>query len=186
MSAATGYAKLEDGLEKLLKLATLDADKIRAASEEQRRQMQLTAEEEARVSEARSYIAKHSALTADLQNREALLVTNQTVHNEVVAKHADHVKSENTRLETFAAQLDARDKASAETAKKAAQDARDAAALKSTYEQQHQAAMQDAQTAQKANVEIGGKLAAEHQRLTDWEATLKRKAELLRQQMANF
>ena len=186
MSAATGFAKQEDGLEKLLKLATLDADKIRAAGEEHRRQIQLTQAEEAKVAEARAYIAKHTTLASDLQSREDALVVNQTAHADNVAKHMAHVTSENTRLEAFAAKLAAQDKASEEMAAKAQQAAKDAAALKASYEQQHQTAMQDIQSAQNANIAIGGKLAAENQRLTDWEATLKRKAELLRQQMANF
>lgn len=186
MSAATGLAKQEDGLEKLLALANLKASDIAAAGDETRRQMQLTQAEEAKLTEARTYIAKHSALATDLQSRESALIANQVAHEDAVKKHTAFVASENKRLEDFSAKLDAREKATNEMSGLAEQTKKNAENLKAEYERQHQVATQDIGAAQAANTTLAGKLATESQRLTDWEATLKRKAELLRQQVANF
>jgi len=186
MSAATGLARQEDGFDKLLKLANLNAKDIAAAGEESRRQIQLTDVEQAKVKEAREYIKKHAALVADLQSRENDLVIGKSDHTKEKEDFAAHVKSENTRLETFSANLDARDRVTAETSKKAAQALQDAADIKVEYDRQHREAMASVTTASNTNIEIGKKLIAEEARLKEWENTLKAKAERIRKQAAEF
>ncbi len=51
-------------------LAQADPAKIAAAEVETRKQMQLNAEETAKVSEAKSFIGKHESLKTHLQERE--------------------------------------------------------------------------------------------------------------------
>ena len=93
MSATTGLARQADGLQQLLALANLNAKDIAAAGEETRRQMQLTAEEQAKVSAARAYFAKHESLEAAIQARENALVTGNA-QLELDKQHAIHVASE--------------------------------------------------------------------------------------------
>ena len=186
MGATTGLVRQEDGFDKLLKLASLNAKDIASAGEESRRQMQLTQEEQAKVAEARTYIVKHASLEADLKRREEGLAIQRTAHELSVSDFAAHVAAENARLEALAASLDARDKISAENVLKTEQALKEAANLKVGHEKQHALAMADVNIAANANIEIGKKLVAEEQRLKEWEATLKGKAERIRQQAASF
>jgi len=186
MSAATGLAKQADGLEKLLSLANLNAKDIAAAGDETRKQMQLTQAEEARVSEARAYITKHESLAENLQQRENELAINKIAHEKAVSDFSKHLASENTRLENFSASLDARQKALTDSEIRHGEELKGLATVKAEYERQHQADIASVKTAENINIEIGKKLVAEEARLKEWEATLKGKAERIRQQVANF
>lgn len=186
MSAATGFARQEDDFDKLLKLATLNATDIKAAGEENRRQMQLTQDELEKVAAARTYITKHTALAADLKSRESALAIAHTTHVTDKEEFAAHVKAENIRLETVSANIDARDRVTAENLKKSEQALKIADALKASYDSQHREAMAGVKVAENVNIEIGKRLVTEEARLKEWEATLKAKAERIRQQAANF
>jgi hypothetical protein len=186
MSAATGLARQEDGFDKLLKLATLKAEDIKAAGEENRRQMQLTQEEHAKVAAAKSFIAKHAELESDLRRREEELASSKSAHEKEKSDFAKHVFSENIRLETLGGMLGNREKAVADSEAKLSQAWKELSTAKSENERQYRDAMAPIKNAENANIEIGKSLEKERQRLTDWESTLKGKAERIRQQAASF
>lgn len=186
MSAATGLAKQADGLQQLLALASLNKSDIAAAGEETRRQMQLTQEEQAKVAAARAFFVKHETLEAAMQAREGSLAIKQTQLDLDKKQHLSHVASENTRLEEFSAKLDARDRRIADDAKQIQKEKDTFAGLKLDHERQHRDLIASCQKQEAINTGTAQANAAETARLTEWAATLKRKAELVRQQMANF
>lgn len=186
MSAATGLARQADGLEKLLALANLKSSDIAAAGEETRRQMQLTQDEEAKVAEARSYITKHSALSSELKAREDALVSNQLAHEKAVSDFASHVTSENTRLNDLDTKLNNRVKEQSAIEAANIAKAKEIADIRAENDRQHRDAMEIVKQTQVSNSAVIKANEEEAKRLKDWEATLKRKAELARQQMANF
>lgn len=186
MSASMTAPEQVDGLEKLLTLAKLTPESIIAAQTAAREQLQLTQAEQGKVAEAKAYIAKHASLAAELQGREDTLAANKLAHAEEVKKHSEHVASENTRLETFAATLTAR-----ETAAKKAEDAnkRESERLageRIDHEREHKEAMVSVQGVQAANTAATKINETEAQRLKDWEAALKEKAKKIREQAASF
>lgn len=186
MSATAGLARQADGLEKLLALASLNKADIAAAGEENRRQLQLTQVEEGKLAEARAYISKHEALEAAMQAREGALAIGNTQLELDKIQHTTHVISENKRLEEFSAKLDAKNKHSEEFAARLEKEKDIFAGLKIDQERQHRDTLAACQKQQTTNTAVAQGNAAEIERLKLWEATLKRKAELIRQQMADF
>ena len=186
MSAATGLARQADGLQQLLALASLNKVDIAAAGEETRRQMQLTQEEQAKVDAARAYFAKRESIEAAMQARENALVMGNVQLELDRKQHIAHVASENTRLETFSATLDARSKEIENINVKQEKEKDTFAGLKLDHERQHREVMSAIQKQEATNTAIAQANADKEQKLKDWEATLKRKAELVRQQMASF
>ena len=186
MSAATGLGRQESEFDKLLKFASLNAKDIAAAGEESRRQIQLTEAEQAKMKEARDFIAKYESLAAGLAQREAALADSRAAHEMSISDFSKHVASENTRLEAFSASLDTRDKSSAETVRKAEQAAKEIASIRTDHDRVHKDAMAGVKTTADANIEIGRQLVAEKDRLKEWENVLKAKAERIRQAAANF
>lgn len=189
MSAAIGYAKQEDRLKDLLALANLKADDIAAAGDETRRQMRLTQEEEAKVTEARAYISKYSLLSANLQVREDALAAILEAHNKDVKDidaHKAHVASENTRLETFSASLDAREQAIIASEKRSADEAKRVSTLSLEQDKKYQELVASVQSEKNTNTAVAKANVSEDARLKEWESTLKGKAQRLREQAANF
>lgn len=186
MSASFALPQIEDGLEKLLLIASLKKEDIAANAAEVRKQAQLTNEELGKVAEAKAYIAQHVGLAAELKGREDVL-TDTKVKHDLDKKQFDlHVASENTRLETFAAQLTAREKELTEASKKQMIEADRLRGLGIDQTRQHQEAMSAVQ-AQQANNNAAVQInATEAERLKNWESTLKKKAQSLREQAANF
>ena len=186
MSASTGLAKQADGLQQLLALASLNKADIAAAGEETRRQLQLTQAEQGKLAEAKIYIAKHASLAAELQGREDALAEEKTKFQFDKEQFITHLSSENIRLEGFSLKLDERDRQTTALAAQTLKEKESLAALRIDQERQHCETLSVAQTTQAtADAQIQAN-AIETERLKEWEATLKRKAELLRQQAANF
>ena len=186
MSASTGLAKQADDLARLLALASLRKEDIAAAGDETRRQMQLTSDEQTKVAEARAYITKHATLATELKRREDELANKCTQLDLDKKQHLSHVASENTRLEEFSAKLDAKDRRITDDAKQLEKAKDTFSGLKIDHERQHRELIASCQKQESANTAVANANAAEAARLTEWAATLKRKAELVRQQMANF
>lgn len=186
MSAAMTMPEQIDGLEKLLALANLKPENIIATQKAAREQLQLTQDQEAKVAEAKTYITKHESLSAELKNREDVLASSHIAHTKEKEEFATHVASENARLEEFSARLEAKEKAHIEIDKKHATESAVLANTKSENERQYQEAMALVQVAKSKNEADAKVNEAERNRLAEWEASLKRKAEIARQQMANF
>lgn len=186
MSATSGLARQADGLQQLLALASLNARDIAAAGEETRRQMQLTAEEQAKVSAARAYFAKHEALEAAMKAREDALATSYAQLELDKKQHAIHVASENTRLEAFSAKVDERMKQAEDIHVKLEKDRDTFTGLKLDHTREHNGLIASCQRQEATNTAVAAANADKENKLKEWESTLKRKAELLRQQMANF
>lgn len=186
MSATMTAPEQIDGLEKLLLLASLRKEDIAANAEEARKQLQLTNEQLGNVAEAKAYIAKHAGLAAELKGREDTLATERIKHELNVKQHTIHVSSENVRLESFAATLTAKEKELAETSKQQLIEADRLRGLGIDMNRQHNEAMSAVQS-QQANNNAATKINAEEkERLQSWETTLKKKAQTLREQAANF
>lgn len=186
MSASFTSPQRLDGLEKLLVLATLNKDNIAAAHEEERRQIQLTNEEKGKVAEARSYITKHAALATDLQRREDELAAGKLEYGKQVSDFAGHLASENKRLEAFAAKLSVQQREIENSSKSSQGELQRIAGLKIDQERQHREAMAALQASERTAIATTHANAAEEQRLKEWEATLKAKAQRLREQAASF
>jgi hypothetical protein len=186
MSASMTTPQQMDGLEKLLTLANLTPEKIIATQKAMREQMQLTAEEQAKVAEAREYISKHALLSATMEKREADLAAASTAHEQAKAEFANHVKSENKRLEEFSAKIDARDRRTADDVKQLETAKNTFAGLQLDHDRQHRDLLLSYQKQEAKNATMAAENAAEAERLKEWAATLKRKAELARQKLAEF
>lgn len=186
MSASFALPQIEDGLEKLLLIASLRKEDITATAEEARKQMQLTNEQLGQVAEAKAYIVKHGSLAAELKGREVALADSKTKHELDVKQHAAHVASENTRLETFAAKLDVQKHQLEEVSKQQLVEADRVRGLGIDQSRQHQEAMSSVQKQEAQNNADRQANAVEKERLQNWEATLKDKAKKLREQAANF
>ncbi len=186
MSATMTAPEQVDGLEKLLLLASLRKEDIAANAEEARKQIQLTNEQLGKVAEAKAYIAQYAALRSELQGREDTLAANRAKHELDVKQHAGHVTSENVRLETFAATLTAKEKELADVAKNQLTEADRLRGLGIDMNRQHQEAMSGVQKQEAQNNSDRKLNAEEKERLQTWENTLKKKAQNLREQAANF
>lgn len=186
MSASFALPQIEDGLEKLLLIASLRKEDIAANAEEARKQAQLTNEELGKVAEAKSYIAKYKALSDEIKGREDTLATEKIKHELDVKQHAIHVAAENTRLETFSANLSAREKELSEIAKKQLAESDHLRGLSIDMNRQHQESMASVQRQEIQNNTDRQTNAVENERLKNWEITLKEKARKLREQAANF
>lgn len=186
MSAATGLARQSNDLDKLLALANLKASDIAAAGEETRQQMQLTQNEEAKVTEARSYIAKHASLVSELQQREDELTVNKAIHEKAVDDFKIYVDSENARLNDLDTKLNDRAKEQTRIENQNSAKTKELTDTKAENDRQYKDAMEIIKKAEIANISVTKANEDENKRLKDWEATLKRKAEIARQQMANF
>ena len=186
MSATMTAPEQVDGLEKLLQLASLNKDTIAAAAEEGRRQIQLTQAEEGRIAEAKSWIAKHGQLSADLEARENALASAASVHAASKEDFAQHVASENQRLEAFAASLTARESAVSIAEKRNESETQALSAMRLTYNREHEEAMGVVRAAEAANIAVGQALTTEKQRLADWEASLKAKAQRIKTEAASL
>ncbi len=186
MSASMTMPEQIDGLEKLLALANLRPENIIATQKVAREQLQLTQEEQGKVAEAKSYITQHATLAADLQRREDELANNKVKHELDVKQHLIHVASENTRLESFAATLAAKEKELADMAKSQLAEADRLRGLGIDMNRQHTEAMTTVRSQEAINTSAAKANAVEAERLQNWEATLKKKAQNLREQAANF
>lgn len=186
MSASFALVEQASELDRLLKLASLNVSEIKANGEEIRKQLQLTQAKEGEVAEAKAYIAKHASLAADLQRREDELAEGKKSHAEEVGRHAEFVASENIRLEKFAAELNAKDKEHSVTIQRLANQEGENKAAIAEHERQNNAVITSNANITRANA--AAKLAneTEAERLKEWEANLKGKAQRLREQAANF
>lgn len=186
MSASMTMPEQIDGLEKLITLASLRKEDIIATQQEARKQLQLTQEEQGKVAEAKSYIAQHAALIADMQRREDEMLANRAEYNKNVKEFDAHVASENTRLETFSATLTVKEKQQTEVDKRQRAEDERLAGLRIDQERQHQNAMTEIQKQAAADADATKANEIEAERLKNWEITLKKKAQALREQAANF
>lgn len=186
MSATMTSPERLDGLEKLLLLASLRKEDIAANAEEERKQLQLTNEQRGKVAEAQAYIAKHTVLMAELKSREDTLTGEKIRHDLNVKQHVVHVASENTRLETFSATLTAKEEELTNISRKQLAEADRLRGLGIDMNRQHNEAMSAVQSQQANNNAAAQINATEAERLKNWEATLKKKAQTLREQAANF
>jgi len=186
MSATSGLAKQESDLNRLLKIANLNPQNIAAAAEETRKQLVLTQEQEGKVAEALAYIAKHKELATDIQRREDELAANKAEHEKSVSKFNDHVASENIRLETFAADLTARENNLNTSIKNHETNISSLNTEKANHAREYKETMESLQRAEASNTAVVKTNEAENTRLAEWESTLKRKAQALREQAASF
>lgn len=186
MSASMTSPERLDGLEKLLLLASLRKEDIAANAEEERKQLQLTNEQRGKVAEAQTYIAKHAGLVAELKGREDVLATEKVKLDLDKKQHAVYVAAENTRLEAFSATLTARENELNETAKKQLAEADRLRGLGIDMSRQHQEAMSVVQRQEANNTVVTVANTNETERLRVLSETLKKKAQLLREQAANF
>jgi hypothetical protein len=191
MSATMSLPKTIDGLETIKTLlANFNIKDVVADQEEIRRQMQLTTEEQAKTAEAREYNAKYALLLATMEKREADLVAAKAAHEKKVVIFADHVKSEDGRLEDISIKIAARDARTADDIKELEKAKDSFAGLKLDHEREHRDLLASHQKQEAINTGAAEANAVEEKRLTEWAATLKRKAELTRQQLqqhlANF
>lgn len=186
MSANMTAPQQIDGLEKLLTLARLNKDDIIATQEEARKQMQLTQDEQAKVSEARAYITKHNLLLASIEQKEADLVASKNAHEKSVKDFMTHVDSENTRLESFAASLTARESKIAESEKTHEKQLVDLASAKADMDRQQREIANSNSAIVAANAAATSSNIIEQNRLKEWENSLKAKAQCIREQAASF
>lgn len=180
MSATMTAPEQVDGLEKLITLASLRKEDIIATQTELRKQIQLTQEEQGRVAEAKSYIAKHAALAANLAAKEKALSEGQNNLAKEKEDFVARVSSENTRLETFAATIATKERELEIGYQKlaGAQGAQQAAI--NSYEDQNRKIVEANAAATSANERTRVANENEAGRLAEWEATLKAKAKRLR------
>lgn len=186
MSASMTMPEQIDGLEKLITLASLRKEDIIATQTEVRKQLQLTQEEQGKVAEAKSWIAKYDGLAADLQRREDELAANKKEHQQDVDKNAVYIASENTRLETFSASLNTREAQLTEASTKQASEAGRLAAVGNQMEVDRLTAIDACKRVEANNAVVTQANAEENERLKRWESEIRAKAKNLREQAANF
>ncbi len=186
MSATMTAPEQIDGLEKLITLASLRKDDIIATQTEVRKQLQLTQEEQGKVAEAKSYIAKYASLAADLQRREDELAAKQIALNEAKSDFDKYTASENARLEKFAAELTARESGHSEVMQRLANQEGELKAAIAEHERQNKEVVESNAAATSANARDKAANVSEAERLKEWENLLKAKALRLRNEAASF
>lgn len=159
---------------------------IAAAHEEARRQMQLTEEEEARLSELREFSKKYESLVNDIEVRESVLLAEKNAHATEVDKFHTFSVVETKRLNDLATNLGVTQSQQQATDAKHAEDIKKISAERVETDRRSveiNERIRQAETANNQNREINK---AEAARLAEWERELKDKVQRIRQQAANF
>ena len=186
MSASMTAPQRADLLEKLLALASLKKEDIAADREAELKHLELTGAKKAVLAEADARIAKATQLDAAMQARENELANGKTQLELDRKQHLTHVLAENTRLEAFAAKLEAQKKQQEKLAEEQLAEADRLRGLGIDMKRQHQEAMTAVQKQEAHNNAVAAANADKEGKLNEREASLKRKAELIRQQMTNL
>lgn len=107
MAAQTRLSQQTSDLGSLQELIDLakNPKSIIEAHETARKQMALTEAEEAKMAEARQFIAKHAELAADLKSREDSLAKASSDHAQNIDDFKMKVQSENYRLNSWESML---------------------------------------------------------------------------------
>lgn len=186
MSANTILSQQIDALETIRLLLSVNPKDIIATQEEARKQIQLTQAEEGKAAEARAFIAKHVALASNLKEREDALITEQSIHKAQVTQFHATSEIETIRLNNLATNLGKTQLQIEEADKRHIEDVKRLSTDRAELDKQYREIINTNNVMALANSQAKSANDIESQRLKDWEATLKAKAQKLREQAANF